>query len=113
MLIRASERPDVTAPEDDLVLRALLRADECPELSVTQVRLAGRHRPLRTYRSTRVYYVLEGAAEFAVGGAEPVRAESGDVVVVPRGERYWLAGNLSYLVVNAPAFVEGDDVYDE
>ena len=30
----------------------------------------------------------------------------GDVVVVPRGERYSLAGELTYLVLNAPAYVE-------
>jgi mannose-6-phosphate isomerase-like protein (cupin superfamily) len=113
MLIRAADRPYVEAPADDLVMRALLRAGESPELSVTHVRLAGRHRPLRTLRSTRVYVVLEGSAEFVVGSADPVRAEAGDVVLVPRGERYSLAGELSYLVINTPAYVDGDDLYDE
>lgn len=113
MLIRARDRRLVDAPEDDLVMCALLGASTTPDVSVTHVRLNGRHRPLRTHRSTRVYYVLEGSAEFGVGDEAPVRAEAGDLVVVPRGERYWLAGDLAYLVINTPAYVEGDDVYDE
>jgi hypothetical protein len=34
------------------------------------------------------------------------------VVVVPRGVAYALAGDLTYLVVNGPAFRAGDDVYE-
>lgn len=113
MLIRAAERPAVDAPADDLVMRTLVTAADGAGLSLTQVRLSGRHRPLRTARSDRTYYVVEGAAEFVVGDAEPARAEAGDVVVVPRGERYSLAGELTYLVLNVPPYVDGDDLYDE
>ena len=56
--------------------------------------------------------MLEGSASFTVGEEELV-AGPGDVVVVPRGEKYSLAGELTYLVLNAPAYLEGDDVYDE
>ena len=113
MLVRAAERAEVEAPEDDLVLRALLGAADDAGLSLTHVRLSGRHRPLRTLRSTRTYYILDGSADFVIGDSAPVRAAAGDVVVVPRGERYSLAGELSYLVLNAPPYVEGDDLYDE
>ena len=34
------------------------------------------------------------------------------MVVVPRGTPYEFRGEITYLVVNGPAFVEGDDVYD-
>lgn len=113
MLIRAGERAEVEAPEDDLTMRALLGAAEEAGLSLTHVRLSGTHRPLRTLRSTRTYYVLDGWADFVLGDSEPIRAEAGDVVVVPRGRRYSLAGELSYLVLNVPPYVEGDDLYDE
>ena len=62
MLIPAAEQPEIEAPEDDLTMRALLRAEHGAGLSLTSVRLAG---------------------------------------------------ELTYLVLNAPAYVEGDDVYDE
>jgi mannose-6-phosphate isomerase-like protein (cupin superfamily) len=113
MLIRLGEQPEVEAPDDDLVMRALVRADHTGDLSVTHVRLQGAHRPLLTERSTRVYYVLEGSATFTVGDAEPFLAQAGDAVVVPRGKLYALEGDLTYLVLNGPAYVEGDDVYEE
>jgi hypothetical protein len=31
---------------------------------------------------------------------------------VPRGTAYELGGELTYLVVNGPGFVSGDDVYE-
>lgn len=113
MLVRAGERPEVEAPEDDLVMRALLRGEDGAGLSLTHVRLSGTHRPLRTRRSARVYYVLEGSARFMLGDAEPVVARTGDVIVVPCGEPYSLEGELAYLVLNAPPYADGDDVYEE
>lgn len=113
MLIRGAERSEVEAPEDDLFMRELVRYGDNAGLSLTHVRLAGTHRPLRTPRSTRVYYVLEGSASFTIGDAEPVVANAGDAVVVPRGERYSLEGELVYLVLNTPAYIEGDDIYEE
>jgi mannose-6-phosphate isomerase-like protein (cupin superfamily) len=112
MLIPATGQPEIQAPEDDLTMRALLRAEHGAGLSLTSVRLSGAHRPLRAPRTARVYYVLEGSASFTIGEEELV-AGAGDVVVIPKGERYSLAGKLTYLVLNAPPYVEGDDVYDE
>jgi mannose-6-phosphate isomerase-like protein (cupin superfamily) len=112
MLIRGRETPQVAVPEDDLVLRALVRGEDGAGLSITHVRLSGVHRPLRTLRSPRVYYVVEGSAAFRIGNEEPVVAGAGEVVVVPRGEVYSLAGELTYLVLNAPPYVDGDDVYE-
>lgn len=112
MLIPAEAQRAIDAPEDDLTMRTLLRAEHEAGLSITHVKLSGAHRPLRAPRTARVYYVLEGSASFTVGQEELV-AGAGDVVLIPKGERYSLAGELTYLVLNAPAYVEGDDVYDE
>lgn len=112
MHVPSGSRPRVDAPEDDLAMQALLRAEDGAGLSLTRVELAGRHRPLRTERSVRTYYVLEGSATFTVGGRE-LEAGAGDVVVIPRGELYDLRGELTYLVLNTPPYVEGDDLYEE
>src|SRR5579884_3238027 len=99
MLIRADDLPEVVEPSNDLVMRALVGArDSDNALSVTWVRLSGRHRRLRSDRSTRVYYIIEGAATFAVGGDEPVEARRGDAVVIPRAIPYELWGETEYLV---------------
>lgn len=112
MLVPAAGEPEVEAPEDALTMRRLLRADHGAGMSLTRVSLSGEHRPLRTLRSPRVYYVLDGSATFSVGGEE-LAAGRGDAVVIPAGELYSLAGELTYLVLNAPPYVEGDDLYEE
>lgn len=112
MLIRRDDQPEIDAPEDAVVMRKLVTAAHHAGVSVTWVRLAGRHRRLRTGRSARVYYVLDGNATFVLGDGPELVAGSGDVVVVPRGVPYEFWGEMTYLVVNAPAFVDGDDVYD-
>jgi len=114
MLVRARDVPEVAEPSNHVVMRALVRAaDHGPDLSMTWVRLSGRHRALRTERSTRVYYLLGGSGRFEVGDDPPFDADAGDVVVVPRGVRYAFEGEMTYLVVNGPAFHEGDDVYED
>jgi mannose-6-phosphate isomerase-like protein (cupin superfamily) len=97
----------VAEPENDLHLSALVRGDD---LSATWVRIDGRHRRLRTRRSTRLYVVLSGtlAVEDDDGAVE---VGAGEVATIPRGVAYALQGTATYLVVNAPAFVEGDDEY--
>ncbi len=112
MLIRAADRELVDAPEDDLTMRGLLRADDGAGLSLTEVRLQGAHRPLRSLNSARVYYLVSGSARFRIGDAD-LDAGPGDVVVIPQGEVYSLEGDLTYLVLNAPPYREGDDLYVE
>jgi mannose-6-phosphate isomerase-like protein (cupin superfamily) len=113
VLIRLGEVPEIDEPSNDLVMRPLVDAASGDgDLSVTWVRLSGRHRRLRTDCSTRVYYVLEGEGTFELDGETEAAVVTGDVVVVPRGVAYALAGDLTYLVVNGPAFRAGDDVYE-
>jgi mannose-6-phosphate isomerase-like protein (cupin superfamily) len=109
MLIRPEDVAEIVDPSNDLVMRKLV---EGGDLSVTWVRLDGDHRPLRTDRSTRVYYVAEGAGWFSLAD-DRFEIRTGDVVVVPRGTPYALGGGLTYLVVNGPGYREGDDVYDQ
>jgi mannose-6-phosphate isomerase-like protein (cupin superfamily) len=111
VLIRREDTTEVSAPLDSVVMRRLVTAAHGAETSVTWVRLAGPHRRLRTDRSVRVYYVIEGSADFVLGEEPAVEARAGDVVVVPRGVPYEFEGHMTYLVINAPAFVDGDDVY--
>jgi len=113
VLVSHDDSPEIAGPLDAVVMRPLVRAAvHGGDLSLTWVRLDGRHRRLRTDRSTRVYYVLEGEATFIVGDAPEFRAGEDDTVVVPAGTPYEFWGEMTYLVVNGPAFVDGDDVYD-
>jgi mannose-6-phosphate isomerase-like protein (cupin superfamily) len=106
--------PVVEEPANELVLRTLLRHDDSDaDLSLTWVQLQGRHRRLRTDRSTRVYVVLAGRGTIRVDGEPPAHVAPGDTVVVPRGRAYDLEGPMTYLVGNQPGFRDGDDEYLE
>lgn len=114
MVIRPENVPEVDEPSNDLVMRKLVDAAAGGgDLSVTWVRIDGRHRPLRTDASTRLYHVVEGDGWFELGDEPRVEIRPGDVVVVPRGTPYALGGVLTYLVINGPAYREGDDIYSE
>jgi mannose-6-phosphate isomerase-like protein (cupin superfamily) len=112
MLIRAEDRPEIAEAHNAIVMRPLVTAAEHgADLSITSIRLDGRHRRLRSDRSTRAYYVVDGQATFRVGDEPPCVAGRGDVVVIPPGTPYEFEGQMTYLVINGPAFRDGDDTY--
>ncbi len=106
-------RPAVTPePGNELLVRPVVTGDDSDAaLSLTWVRIDGRHRRLRTDASTRAYYVVDGSLTLQVGEAAEVLLHAGDHHVVPRGVSYELRGQATYLVANAPAYREGDDRY--
>jgi mannose-6-phosphate isomerase-like protein (cupin superfamily) len=111
-VVRIADVPALSQPDNELLLRALVEGqDTRGDLSVTWVQLSGRHRRLRTTRSTRVYLVLTGAVTMRLGGDAPQLLEAGQLLVVSAGTPYELSGIGTYLVINAPAFRPGDDEY--
>ncbi len=104
----------VDEPSNQLRLQSLVTAAEHGgDISITWVQIAGRHRRLRTQRSTRVYALLAGELTIELDDAPAAAIPVGGVAVVPRGAFYALEGTGTYLVINAPAFVDGDDEYDQ
>ena len=104
----------ITEPANHLSLSPLLAGEACDgDLSVTWVRIDGRHRRLRTQRSTRLYAVLAGSLTIESDDEAPAVLGPGEVAAIPRGAAYALEGTATYLVINAPAFVDGDDEYLE
>lgn len=111
-LVKSNLLPVVSEQNNDLVLRKLVsRAVDGPEISMTWVEIAGKHNPLRTDSSTRVYYILEGEFIFDCEDSEQMCASAGDVVVIYKSCLYGFEGKGKYLVINGPAFQEGDDIY--
>jgi mannose-6-phosphate isomerase-like protein (cupin superfamily) len=111
-VVRVADVPALSQPDNELVLRALVGGqDTRGDLSVSWVQLSGRHRRLRTTRSTRVYLVLTGAVTMRLGEDAPQLLAAGQLLVVSAGMPYELSGIGTYLVINAPAFRPGDDEY--
>ena len=113
MLIRPDELPEIEKPDNDLVMKLVVHRDQhSRDLSVTWVRIDGRHRRLKCETGDRVYYIIEGEGRFQVGDDAPWHTGSaGDLVFIPRGVPYELEGTLTYLVINGPAFGPGSDHY--
>ena len=110
--MRPADVPTVHEPANGLSMRPLVDARTADAgLSLTEVSLEGVHRRLRSRRTTRTYYVLEGGFAFEVE-QEPARhVLAGEVLVLPRGTAYGFTGRGRYLVLNTPAFEDGDDEY--
>jgi mannose-6-phosphate isomerase-like protein (cupin superfamily) len=101
----------IEEPDNCAVVRPIVQAEEAgSSMSLTWVSINGRHRELASRRSARTYYVLSGSLAFSLTGATEALGP-GDVLVIPRGCRYYLEGTGTYLVINTPAFREGDDEY--
>jgi mannose-6-phosphate isomerase-like protein (cupin superfamily) len=78
-------------------------------LSLTWVRIWGHHDRVVNDESDRAYYVVSGSGWFQVGDGKPEAVGEGDVVFIPRGVAYELEGEMTYLVMNGPAFATGSD----
>jgi len=110
MLIRPGSVREEARPQNALVLKRILTADDSANLSVTWVRLDGRHQRIVNPVCDRAYFVIAGAARFQVGdGASVEDVTTGDFVYIPHGTPYEFEGRMTYVVVNGPAFSLGSD----
>jgi quercetin dioxygenase-like cupin family protein len=53
---------------------------------------------------------LSGQGEFQVGQAPTETVHQGDLIFIPKGRPYSFSGNMTYLVINVPAFIPGSDI---
>ena len=113
-LVREASAHRLEEPENTAQVQPIVRFSEgLSSASVTWVSIAGRHRRLSSSRSARCYYVLSGELSFVLESDPPVCVRVGDALVVPRGCAYSFEGRATYLVINTPAFEDGDDEYAE
>jgi mannose-6-phosphate isomerase-like protein (cupin superfamily) len=82
-------------------------------LSVTYIKIFGRLRRIRCDESDRAMFVVDGDAIVKVGDEAPAHVTKGDLVLIPKGTPYEFKGNLTYLVMNSPAYREGSDLRNE
>ena len=113
MIVRFAEQTPITEDGHPLVMYRLLdRRRHIDALSVTWVQLWGEHSRMRTAASERCYVIVAGRGAFQVGDEPSASVGPGDIVLVPRDVGYQFEGHFTYLVLNAPAFADGDDVIE-
>jgi uncharacterized cupin superfamily protein len=114
VIIKLDDVPDINQPPRPLIMKKVINRDQHSDLiSLTWVRIWGRHEKVVCERSDRVYYIIDGQAEFQVGQDPPVRVTGGDVVFIAKGVPYVFEGHMTYVVMNGPAFLEGSDTVVE
>lgn len=110
MIIKADSVPEIAPETNPLVMKRIIHRDAHSDaISVTWVRLWGPHQKMACDISDRVYYIIDGHGEFQVGDDPPGAVGAGDYVFIPRGVPYVFGGEMTYLVMNGPAFVPGSD----
>ena len=113
-VIRPGDLPLESEAENPITYRRIIRRDRHGAgMSMTWIRLKGRHRRLLCHESDRVYYILAGSAEFRLGDRPAEKTSAGDSVFIPRGTPYDFDGEIDYLVMNGPAFLPDSDIYLE
>lgn len=110
MIIKLQDLPDINQPPRPLRMKKVINSTQHSDLiSLTWVEIWGRHEKVVCDRSDRVYYIISGDAVFEVGDEPPGDVTAGDVVFIPRGISYVFEGNMTYVVMNGPGFLEGSD----
>jgi quercetin dioxygenase-like cupin family protein len=111
-IISNQSTAEIAEPENSLNLKTLLNSVKSGgAISVTEVEISGEHQRLRTNSTLRTYYVVSGSLEFTIDGQSGIAMQVGDVLTLKAGCEYSLKGSAKYLVINTPAFKDGDDTY--
>jgi len=111
-VISNQSTPELPEPENNLKLKTLLNSIKSDgAISVTEVEISGEHRRLRTNSILRTYYLVTGSLEFTIDGESGINMQAGDVLTLQKDCDYSLKGTAKYLVINTPAFKDGDDTY--
>lgn len=117
MIIKAKDVPETemegAGDNTKATMKRIINREEHSEnISITWVKIRGSHEKLKCEGSDRVYYIIDGEAEFKVGD-NAGKVESGDHVLIPKGIPYEFNGEMTYIVINGPAYVKGSDIYLE
>ena len=111
-LISNQATPEIPEPENSLKLKTLLNSSKSSgAISATEVEISGEHRRLRTNSILRTYYLVSGSLEFEIDGETGISMKPGDILTLQKNCEYSLKGSAKYLVINTPAFKDGDDTY--
>ena len=125
-IVKLEDVPEiaVTGPDrDTLVMKKAIGSskvdpafempDDTDSLSITYIKIWGRLRNITCHASDRAMFIVEGDAIAQVGEEEPTHVKEGDFILIPKGTPYEFKGDLTYLVINSPAYEEGTDMRDD
>ena len=80
--------------------------DDFPNASAAYFEITGEHGKVKTTKSDRIYFILDGRGEFIIDG-EIAPVKKMDVIIVPKNTPYnyrAIKGTMKLFLVHCPAF---------
>ncbi|HEU0073836.1 MAG TPA: hypothetical protein VFS30_07475 [Dehalococcoidia bacterium] len=110
MIIHLRDMAETPQEPRPLVLKRVINVDEhSANLSLTWVRIWGHHDRVVNEASDRAYYIIGGSGRFQVGDGAVEAVGEGDVVFIAAGTPYEFDGEMTYVVMNGPAYATDSD----
>ena len=119
-LAHVPEIAEIGPDQDTLVMKKAIGSkerdpafempNETPSLSITHIKIWGRLQRITCEETDRAMFIVEGDGIARVGDDQPQPFGPGDFILIPKGVPYEFKGNLTYLVINSPAYREGSDL---
>jgi mannose-6-phosphate isomerase-like protein (cupin superfamily) len=102
MLIKKNQA--VEFEKQGVKMRVYNSKDQCPEAAVVyQETQTGHHEEFYHSKSNFIFYIIEGSGTWYIED-EPFIVESGDVLIIPPGRRFYYKGSLKQVCITAPAW---------
>jgi mannose-6-phosphate isomerase-like protein (cupin superfamily) len=87
-----------------VTMRVYNSKEQCPEASIVyQETLGGHHEEFYHSKSNFIFYIIEGSGTWFIED-DPHDVESGDVIIIPPGTRFFYKGTLKQICITAPAW---------
>jgi mannose-6-phosphate isomerase-like protein (cupin superfamily) len=94
----------VTFEKQGVTMRVYNTGEQCAEAAVVyQETQKGHAEEFYHSKSNFIFYIIEGAGTWFIED-EPFEVESGDVIIIPPGKRFYYKGDLKQICVTAPAW---------
>lgn len=94
----------------DYKIENYITKDVCESVSLAVSSLNGTIPTTINKRSDRIYYFIEGYANFTFED-QIIEAKEGSVIFIPSNTRYTMSGRFKAVLVNSPAFSVADEVH--
>lgn len=94
---------------DSYSIKNYLTKDFSKDFSLAVSMLNGEHELTKSIASDRIYYFIEGNAEFIIDG-NTVNVNKDDTLFIEKNTEYSFKGNFKAVLINLPAFGIENDV---
>lgn len=87
----------------NITIRNYITKEISPNFSLAVSKLSGKHSKTLNEKSDRAYFIIKGNGIVEVG-TEKGSISEGDAVYIPHNTPHSIKGELTYVVINSPAF---------